>query len=99
MYLLGRSAIARDFFLDEDILRFVPENYRSYHRRRILDLREEPKRLVYDEFHRNQSRIVRQQVLIDIREGRKWGRQIALASQRMEDRSEEGGEGKKGGKT
>src|SRR3546814_5495083 len=72
------SAIARDFFLDEDILRFVPENYRSYHRRRILDLREEPKRLVYDEFHRTQSRIVRQQVLIDIREGRKWGLQIAL---------------------
>ena len=64
----------------------MPEQYVDYHRARILEIREDPKRLVYDEFHRtSKAQAVRDQVLIDMREGRKWKVQIALLSQSLED--------------
>ncbi|HCB30790.1 MAG TPA: type IV secretion protein IcmB, partial [Acinetobacter lwoffii] len=47
---------------------------------------EDPKRIVYDEFHRtSKARAVREQVILDMREGRKWNVQIALISQSLED--------------
>lgn len=93
MYMLARFVLARDFYLDEDFLKartknedVVPEMYREYHQQRIRRIRETPKRLVYDEFHRTaSSAAVRQQVLVDMREGRKWGVHIALASQLLDD--------------
>jgi len=49
-------------------------------------LKEDPKRIVYDEFHRtSKAQAVRDQVLLDMREGRKWKVQIALLSQSVED--------------
>jgi intracellular multiplication protein IcmB len=64
----------------------IPDLYREYQAQRIRRLREVPKRLVYDEFHRTSSSpAVRAQVLVDIREGRKWGVHIALASQLLDD--------------
>ena len=86
MYMLARYVLARDYFLNEEALPMIQKEYRAYHQQRIRELRESPKRLVYDEFHRTGAAdAVRAQVKVDIREGRKWGVQICLASQLLED--------------
>lgn len=86
MYMLARYVLGRGFYLTEDILTDIPDAYREYHRTRISEIREDPKRLVYDEFHRtSKARAVRDQVILDMREGRKWNVQIALISQALED--------------
>src|SRR3990167_6606364 len=72
MYMLARYVLARHYYLTEDVLMDVPEAYREYHRIRIGEIREDPKRIVYDEFHRtSKARAVREQVILDMREGRK----------------------------
>jgi intracellular multiplication protein IcmB len=86
MYMLARYVLGRSFYLTEDILNDIPDVYREYHRKNISEIREDPKRLVYDEFHRtSKARAVRDQVILDMREGRKWNVQIALISQALED--------------
>lgn len=86
MYMLARYVLGRSFYLTEDVLTDMPESYRDYHRGRIMEIREDPKRLVYDEFHRtSKARAVRDQVILDMREGRKWNVQIALISQSLDD--------------
>jgi intracellular multiplication protein IcmB len=86
MYMLARHAVVRAWWLGPDMLRSVPEKYRAYHEARIRDIRETPKRICYDEFHRtSKTNAVRAQVIRDVREGRKWGVQIVLASQLLDD--------------
>jgi intracellular multiplication protein IcmB len=86
MYMLARFVLAKDFYLNEEVIKMIPNEYHIYHRAFIRRIRETPKRLVYDEFHRTQSSpMVREQVLVDMREGRKWGVHIVLASQLLED--------------
>src|SRR4029077_14719306 len=86
MYMLARYILGRSYYLTEDILTDIPDAYRDYHRTRIAEIREDPKRIVYDEFHRtSKARAVREQVILDMREGRKWNVQIALISQSLED--------------
>ena len=86
MYMLARYTVARHFFVDEELIEQVPEKYKSYHSERVSELQEAPKRLVYDEFHRtSKSTSVREQVVLDMREGRKRNVQIALISQSLED--------------
>lgn len=86
MYMLARFVLARDFYLNPDDIDAMPALYREWHRIRIQRLRETPKRLVMDEFHRTEGiAVVRDQVRLDMREGRKWGVQIALASQLLND--------------
>lgn len=86
MYMLARYALARHFFLTEDNVGDMPEVYRSYHEARVSEIREDPKRIVFDEFHRTSSvQSVRNQVIQDMREGRKWKVQIALISQSLDD--------------
>lgn len=86
MYMLARYALARHYYLTEDALGEIPEAYREYHRARIAEIREDAKRIVYDEFHRtSKARAVRDQVILDMREGRKWNVQIALISQSLDD--------------
>lgn len=86
MYMLARYALARHYYLTEDGLGEVPDAYRDYHRTRIGEIREDAKRIVYDEFHRtSHARAVRDQVILDMREGRKWNVQIALISQSLDD--------------
>ena len=64
----------------------VPDQYKTYHKDRVREIREDPKRIVYDEFHRtSKSQAVRDQVIIDMREGRKWNVQISLLSQSIDD--------------
>ncbi|MCX7125755.1 MAG: type IV secretion protein IcmB [Gammaproteobacteria bacterium] len=86
MYMLARYVMARHYFLIEDNVADMPEAYRSYHQVRIAEIREDPKRIVLDEFHRtSKAQAVREQVVQDMREGRKWKVQIALLSQSIED--------------
>lgn len=86
MYMLARYIMAKHYYLTEEAIGKVPENYKEYHRTRILEIREDPKRLVYDEFHRtSKARAVREQVVLDMREGRKWKVQIAVLSQSIDD--------------
>ncbi len=86
MYMLARYVLARHYYLTEDNISDMPEAYRDYHRERILEIREDPKRIVFDEFHRTAKvQAVRDQVIQDMREGRKWKVQIALISQSLDD--------------
>ena len=86
MYMLARYILAKDYYLTEDVLSSMPSVYREYHSARILEIREDPKRIVYDEFHRTaHSTAVRDQVIVDMREGRKWKVQVALLSQSLDD--------------
>ncbi|MGQ3892566.1 type IV secretion protein IcmB [Legionella sp. CNM-4043-24] len=86
MYMLARYVLARHYYLTEESVVGIPEQYKDYHLARIMEIREDPKRIVYDEFHRtSKSAAVREQVIIDMREGRKWKVQISLLSQSVED--------------
>ncbi len=86
MYMLARYVLARHYYLAEDNVGDMPEAYQDYHRARILEIREDPKRIVFDEFHRTAKvQAVRDQVIQDMREGRKWKVQVALFSQSLED--------------
>jgi len=86
MYMLARQAMVRAWWVGKESLPFMPEKYRSYHELGLQDLEESPKRLCYDEFHRTSSSTsVRAQVVRDVREGRKRGVQIVLASQLLGD--------------
>lgn len=85
-YMLARYVLARHYYFNEDNLKDVTNTYRIYHERRIAEIREDPKRLVFDEFHRTaKTSAVRDQVIVDMREGRKWKVQVALISQSIED--------------
>jgi intracellular multiplication protein IcmB len=86
MYMLARYVMARHYYLNEDNVMDMPTGYRRYHKQRIAEIREDPKRIVYDEFHRtSKAQAVRDQVIVDMREGRKWKVQIALLSQSLDD--------------
>ncbi len=86
MYMLARHTLVRSWWLGEDALKNMPKLYQEYHGKRLQDIRETAKRICYDEFHRtSHSASVRAQVVRDVREGRKWGVQIALSSQLLDD--------------
>lgn len=86
MYMLARYVLARHYYLTEDILKDLLPLYQDFHRKRILEIREDPKRIVFDEFHRTaKAKAVRDQVIVDMREGRKWNVQVALLSQSLDD--------------
>ncbi len=86
MYMLARYILARHFYLTEDVVSDMPEIYQPYHYARAAELREDHKRIVFDEFHRtSKASAVRDQVIVDMREGRKWKVQIALLSQSLDD--------------
>lgn len=86
MYMLARYILARHYYLTEENVADMPGIYKSYHENRIREIREDPKRIVFDEFHRtSNAKAVRDQVVTDMREGRKWKVQVALLSQSLDD--------------
>lgn len=86
MYMLARYILGKNYYLTTESLSAVPELYKDYHKIRVTEIKEDPKRLVYDEFHRTaKAKAVREQVIVDMREGRKWNVQIALLSQSLDD--------------
>lgn len=86
MYMLARHALVTPWWINQEALSQMPEKFRDYHEKRLSDFAETPKRLCYDEFHRtSSSKAVRSQIIRDVREGRKRGIQIILASQMLGD--------------
>ena len=92
MYMLARYVLSRNFYLDDAEFeaavkaRDLPDVYEEYHVRRARRMRETPKRLCIDEFHRTGGVPgLLAQVMQDVREGRKFNTQIALASQVLSD--------------
>ena len=86
MYMLARYVLARHYYLTEENVSDMPDSYRHYHHQRIAEIREDPKRIVYDEFHRtSNAQAVRDQLIVDMREGRKWKVQVAILSQSLDD--------------
>ncbi len=86
MYMLARHVLAQDFFLSAEEIERFPARYHEHHRSRLKEIMEEPKRVVFDEFHRtSNSPAVRDQILQDMREGRKWKIHVALSSQSLRD--------------
>lgn len=86
MYMLGRQATTKSFYLSKEMLADCPEMYRAYHMKRIEDLKAEKKAIIYDEFHNTGGmEALRKQVVTDMREGRKWNIRVALSSQLLDD--------------
>lgn len=90
MYMLARHALVRSWWMGKEAIQYLPKRYQEYHSMRLQQIAEAPKRLCYDEFHRtSKSFSVRGQIIRDVREGRKRGVQIVLASQLLEDFSKD----------
>ena len=90
MYMLARHALVRSWWVGKESVQFFPKRYQEYHELRLQEIGESPKRLCLDEFHRtSKSHAVRGQVIRDVREGRKRGVQIILASQLLDDFSQD----------
>lgn len=86
MYMLARHALVTPWWINEEALSQMKPQYRVYHEKRLREFSETPKRLCYDEFHRtSRTKSVRHQIVRDVREGRKRGIQIILASQMLDD--------------
>ena len=90
MYMLARQVLGGRFFLMADDVKLMPKLYRRYHRERIEAIREDPKRICYDEAHRvTQNTSVSGQLLEDMktmaRESRKWNISIGLYTQSIDD--------------
>lgn len=103
MYMLARYVLGKDFKLalegiidmpypqNKDIPEGVPvKEYKEYHRKRVEESKEDFKRLCLDEFHRtSHSQQIRDQIVTDMREGRKWNLDVTLVSQSLEDFSDD----------
>ena len=86
MYMLARAKVASEFYGNVDIIDEFNPDYREFHLQRLGRIYETPKKLVFDEFHRTgSSPLIQSQIERDMREGRKFNIQIALASQSLAD--------------
>ncbi|WP_299211152.1 ATP-binding protein [uncultured Tateyamaria sp.] len=87
MYMMARQTLTSDFWLDEDEIKAsdLPEEVRSHHLLRFQNNRQMPKRICIDEYHLTGGLGIRDQVVADVRVGRKAGVQISLASQLIGD--------------
>lgn len=93
MYMLARHVLGSRFFLMPDDVKLMPPLYQRYHAERIEAIREDPKRLCYDEAHRvTRNMSVAGQLLADMttmsRESRKWNLSLGLYSQSIDDMPE-----------
>lgn len=86
MFLLAMQAGAGRFGDGPEDLLAVPAWIRPYHEARVKALREKPKRLVFDEWHRVAAMPwVVDEIVTRARESRKWNLSLALASQHPAD--------------
>ena len=86
MYLVARFVGTKNFRMDPSIIKEADELYREFYKIRVQDIHSTMKWVVYDEFHRTSfSPSVRNQVVVDMREGRKWNLGVMLASQSVDD--------------
>lgn len=85
-YMLARHVAARNFYLREEHIMSFPEGYRAHHEKRVREIRQGRKHLVFDEVHRTSgASATRNQIELDAREGGKWGVMLTLISHRPKD--------------
>ena len=92
MFMIARHAAMRGWFLDDAEIRAAardgafPEIYLARHLKDAAVSQQTPKLICMDEFHRaSVAAGVQEQILQDMREGRKHNIRIALASQMISD--------------
>lgn len=90
MYMIARHVLGSRFFLMPDDVKLMPKRYQAYHAERIEAIREDPKRICYDEAHRvTKNTSVSGQLQADMttmaRESRKWNLSMGLYTQSIED--------------
>lgn len=99
MYMLARYILGKSYKVDEESVSEIPypvtedmsENcpikmYKEYHLKNIIEGKQDFKRLCFDEFHRtSHSQQFREQIVVDMREGRKWNLDVTLVSQSLND--------------
>ncbi|MCE2518366.1 MAG: hypothetical protein J4G15_00850 [Alphaproteobacteria bacterium] len=89
VYLLARHALTRHWWISRDLPGGLTPAMDEWHRTRLREVAETPKRLCLDEFHRvSRAPAVLAQVERDAREARKLNVTMTLASQRVEDFTE-----------
>jgi len=96
MYMLSRQVMCKDYYMDSDTLGELNPKYIDYHRDAIERNMLQPKKICMDELHRcgigkgdsGILKYVEDQIIVDIREGRKYDVQLVLLSQRVDDFSE-----------
>ena len=89
VYLLARHALTRHWWIGRDVPGGLNPAMEAWHRARLRQVAETPKRLCLDEFHRvSRAPAVLAQVERDAREARKLNVTMTLASQRVEDFTE-----------
>ena len=96
MFMLARQLLIRDWQVDRNEVAqavetgVLPESYRGHHARIASLSKRTPKLFAMDEYHRcGGLQGFRQQVLRDIREGRKHNIRVALSSQLADDFSDD----------
>lgn len=88
MYLVASTILTREFKLTKDfaLSKNVKELYREFLVNKANDIRENMKWVCYDEFHRtSKSPSVQNEILVTMREGRKYNLGVILASQSLDD--------------
>lgn len=93
MYLIAAHLFLRQISGNEDDIPSMSfpdgklrDRYQTYWRKRYQDIAETPKRFCMDEFHKTGSTpSIVSAVEVMAREGRKWGLEILLASQKIDD--------------
>lgn len=90
MYMLARHVATRNFYLMKEMLSSAPSIYHAYHQKRVQQIKEEKKTIAMDELHRTGGMMaLRNQLKVDIREGRKWNIRLSLSSQLLDDFDDE----------
>jgi intracellular multiplication protein IcmB len=90
MYMLARQMLCKEFYRNESTLTEIPSLYKKYHGKVFEAESMSPKKICMDEFHRTRNvKQVRQQVVTDIREGRKFDCHVSLLSQSIDDFDDE----------
>jgi intracellular multiplication protein IcmB len=90
MYMLARQMLCKEFYRNDSTLIEIPHLYKKYHEKAFEEESMSPKKICMDEFHRTRNvKQVRQQVVADIREGRKFDCHVSLLSQSIDDFDDE----------
>ena len=90
MYMLANHVLGSRFFLMPKDAECASPRYRAWHAQRIDAIRQDPKRICWDEAHRvmrnaNVARQVAGDIEIISRESRKWNLSLGLYSQDIAD--------------
>ncbi|MFO7838612.1 MAG: hypothetical protein R6X08_03815, partial [Desulfosalsimonadaceae bacterium] len=90
MYMLARQVVGGHMFLMPEDAAYADPKFRDYQATRIEQIKQDPKRICYDEVHRvmNNQSVANQltrDLEVSIRESRKWSLSIGLYTQSLED--------------